>query len=226
LACELAVNLDGVAGTGPHGRVTRVDVVHAAAQAPAPRGRTTGATPVTCVVEVDVTRIADADRSLLAAVVHAVAQALRVSAASPARIGVAVDTSRGIVVPTIADATDLNLSGLSRRLGELERRGREQALTPEELGTSAVTVTNHTGLGIAFEVPALASGSLAALGIGAAVERPVVVRPRHGQSAIAIRTVAFVAMTYDNLVWDRATAARFLGAVKERVEAHRDEGEF
>lgn len=219
MARELAVRLDDIGGTGPHGRVTRADVVQAAAQAPAPRARTTGTTAVTCVVEVDVTRFGDAAGSLLAAVVHAVAQALRVCAVSATRIGVAVDTGRAAVVPTIADAADLNLTGLSRRLGELERRASERALTPEELDPSAVTVTNHTAHGIAFEVPALASGGLAALGIGAPVERPVVVRPRHGQAAIAIRTVAFIALTYDSQAWDRTTAARFLGAIRQRVEA-------
>jgi pyruvate dehydrogenase E2 component (dihydrolipoamide acetyltransferase) len=133
-------------------------------------------------------------------------------------IGVTVDTDNGVVVPIINDAGDLNLRGLSRRIGDVTARAQRGALRPDDLAGGTFTVSTAGGRGALFETPILMSGHVGALATGDIVERAVVVRRAHGERAIAIRAMAYVALTYDRRLIDGAVAAKFLTLVKERLQ--------
>jgi 2-oxoglutarate dehydrogenase E2 component (dihydrolipoamide succinyltransferase) len=134
-------------------------------------------------------------------------------------LGIAVDTDRGLVVPVLKDAGDLNLLGLSRRIDELARRAREGALSPDDLSGGTFTLTNTGSRGALFDTPILLPGQVGILGTGAIVERPVVLRRPDAERVIAIRSMAHLALTYDHRLVDGSDAARFLGAIKARLEA-------
>jgi 2-oxoglutarate dehydrogenase E2 component (dihydrolipoamide succinyltransferase) len=134
-------------------------------------------------------------------------------------LGIAVDTDRGLVVPVLKDAGDLNLLGLSRRIDELARRARVGALSPDDLSGGTFTLTNTGSRGALFDTPILLPGQVGILGTGAIVERPVVLRRPDAERVIAIRSMAHLALTYDHRLVDGSDAARFLGAIKARLEA-------
>ena len=141
-------------------------------------------------------------------------------------LGVAVDTDRGLMVPVVNDAGDLNLLGLSRRIGELAARARDGSLSADELSGGTFTLTNTGSRGVLFDTPILVPGQVAILGTGAIVERPVVARHSDGQRVIVVRSMAHLALTYDHRLVDGADAARFLTFVKERLEAGEFRGEL
>ncbi len=137
-------------------------------------------------------------------------------------LGVAVDTERGLLVPVVRDAGDLNLAGLARKINDLAERTRSSQITPDELSGGTFTVTNTGSRGALFDTPIINQPQVAILGTGAVVKRPVVVaHPELGET-IAIRSVAYLALTYDHRLVDGADAARFLTTVKNRLE----EGDF
>ena len=137
-------------------------------------------------------------------------------------LGIAVDTERGLLVPVIHGAGDLNLGGLARKTADLAERTRTNAVTPDELGGGTFTLTNTGSRGALFDTPIINQPQVGILGTGAVVKRPVVVNDAVLGEVIAVRSMVFLALTYDHRIVDGADAARFLVAVKDRLE----EGDF
>ncbi|WP_028922751.1 2-oxoglutarate dehydrogenase, E2 component, dihydrolipoamide succinyltransferase [Pseudonocardia acaciae] len=133
-------------------------------------------------------------------------------------IGIAVDTDRGLVVPVIHDAGNLNLAGIARAIADLALRTRTNKARPDELSGGTFTVTNIGSRGSLTDTPIINQPQVAILGTGAVVKRPVVVTDALGNDAIAIRSIANLVLTYDHRLVDGADAGRFLSAVKRRVE--------
>ena len=133
-------------------------------------------------------------------------------------LGVAVDTERGLLVPVIANAGDLNMGGIARKIADLAARTREGKVTPDELGGGTFTLTNTGSRGALFDTPIINQPQVAILGLGAVVKRPLVVRGEDGGESIAIRSMVYLALSYDHRVVDGADAARFLVTLKERLE--------
>jgi len=133
-------------------------------------------------------------------------------------LGVAVDTERGLLVPVIKDAGDLNIAGLSRKIADLAERTRTNKVSPDELGGGTFTLTNTGSRGALFDTPIINQPNVAILGTGAVVKRPVVVKDNDGGETIAIRSMVYLALSYDHRVVDGADAARFLTTMKARLE--------
>ena len=133
-------------------------------------------------------------------------------------LGIAVDTPRGLLVPVIRDADEFNVAGLALRIADLAERTRENKVTPDELGGGTFTLTNTGSRGALFDTPILNLPQSAILGIGAVVKRPVVMTDDGGSDVIAIRSMAYFAISYDHRLVDGADAARFVAAVKTRLE--------
>ena len=133
-------------------------------------------------------------------------------------LGIAVDTERGLLVPVIANAGDLNMGGIARKISDLAARTRDNKVTPDELGGGTFTLTNTGSRGALFDTPIINQPQVAILGLGAVVKRPMVVRGEDGGETIAIRSMVYLALSYDHRVVDGADAARFLVTLKERLE--------
>jgi len=134
-------------------------------------------------------------------------------------LGIAVDTERGLLVPVIHNAGDLNLTGLARQIADLAERTRTNKISPDELSGGTFTLTNTGSRGALFDTPIINQPQVAILGTGAVVKRPVVVSDDNFGETIAIRSMVYLALTYDHRVVDGADAARFLGTLKARLEA-------
>ena len=141
-------------------------------------------------------------------------------------LGVAVDTERGLLVPVVKDAGDLNMGGIARRISEVASRTRENKITPDELGGGTFTITNTGSRGALFDTPIINQPQVAILGLGAVVKRPTVVKDTDGGETIAIRSMVYLALSYDHRVVDGADAARFLVTLKERLEEGRFESDL
>jgi 2-oxoglutarate dehydrogenase E2 component (dihydrolipoamide succinyltransferase) len=133
-------------------------------------------------------------------------------------LGIAVDTDRGLLVPVIKGAGDLNIAGIARKIADLADRTRNNKITPDDLGGGTFTLTNTGSRGALFDTPIINQPQVAILGTGAVVKRPVVVTGTDGEETIAVRSMVYLAMTYDHRIVDGADAARFLVAVKQRLE--------
>ena len=133
-------------------------------------------------------------------------------------LGIAVDTEKGLMVPVIRDAGDLNIAGLARKIGDLAERTRTNKVTPDELGGGTFTLTNTGSRGALFDTPIINQPQVGILGTGAVVKRPIVVTDADGGETIAIRSMVYLALSYDHRIVDGADAARFLTAVKARLE--------
>jgi 2-oxoglutarate dehydrogenase E2 component (dihydrolipoamide succinyltransferase) len=133
-------------------------------------------------------------------------------------LGIAVDTERGLLVPVIANAGDLNMGGVARKIADLAARTRDNKVTPDELGGGTFTLTNTGSRGALFDTPIINQPQVAILGLGAIVKRPMVVRGEDGGETIAIRSMVYLGLSYDHRVVDGADAARFLVTLKERLE--------
>jgi pyruvate dehydrogenase E2 component (dihydrolipoamide acetyltransferase) len=133
-------------------------------------------------------------------------------------LGIAVDTERGLLVPVLHDAGNLNMGGVARKIADLASRTRDSKITPAELGGGTFTITNTGSRGALFDTPIINQPQVAILGLGAIVKRPMVVRGEDGGETIAIRSMAYLALSYDHRVVDGADAARFLVTLKERLE--------
>ncbi len=138
-------------------------------------------------------------------------------------LGVAVDTERGLLVPVIKDAGDLNIGGIARKIADVASRTRENKVSPDELSGGTFTITNTGSRGALFDTPIINQPQVAILGTGAVVKRPVVVNDSDGGETIAIRSMLYLALSYDHRLVDGADAARFLGSLKERLEEGRFE---
>ncbi|GIH37376.1 hypothetical protein Mco01_03760 [Microbispora corallina] len=135
-------------------------------------------------------------------------------------LGIAVDTERGLIVPVIKNAGDLNIAGLSRKIADLAERTRTNKIGPDELTGGTFTLTNTGSRGALFDTPILNKPQVGMLGTGAVVKRPVVVDTPEGE-VIAVRSTVYLALTYDHRLVDGADAARFLTTVKRRLEEGR-----
>ena len=133
-------------------------------------------------------------------------------------LGIAVDTERGLLVPVIQNAGDLNMGGIARKISDLAARTRDNKVTPDELGGGTFTLTNTGSRGALFDTPIINQPQVAILGLGAIVKRPMVVRGEDGGETIAIRSMVYLGLSYDHRVVDGADAARFLVTLKERLE--------
>ena len=141
-------------------------------------------------------------------------------------LGIAVDTDRGLLVPVVKDAGDLNMGGIARKIADVAARTRENKITPDELGGGTFTLTNTGSRGALFDTPIINQPQVAILGLGAVVKRPMVVKGADGGETIAIRSMVYLALSYDHRVVDGADAARFLVTLKERLEEGRFESDL
>ena len=154
------------------------------------------------------------------------AEAGTVTYADGEHIGIAVDTPRGLLVPVLRDAGDLNVTGLAKKIADLAKRTRDAKVGPEELSGGSFTITNYGSAGTLFDTPIINQPQVGILGTGALVKRPVVVVDKFGGQTIAIRDMMYLSLSYDHRLVDGAVAARFLSAVKERLEEGDFGGEF
>jgi pyruvate dehydrogenase E2 component (dihydrolipoamide acetyltransferase) len=141
-------------------------------------------------------------------------------------LGVAVDTERGLLVPVIKDAGDLSIAGLSRKIADVAERTRTNKILPDELSGGTFTLTNTGSRGALFDTPIINQPQVAILGTGAVVKRPVVITDPHFGESIAVRQMVYLALTYDHRIVDGADAARFLTAIKTRLEGASFEAEL
>ncbi|WP_433955940.1 2-oxoglutarate dehydrogenase, E2 component, dihydrolipoamide succinyltransferase [Janibacter indicus] len=205
---------------------------------------------LTTVVEVDMTKVArvrDAAKadfaqregtklSFLPFIAQATAEALKAHPGINASVegdeivyhgqenlSIAVDTERGLLTPVVKNAGDLNVAGLARAIADVADRTRNNKITPDDLSGGTFTITNTGSRGALFDTPILNQPQVAMLGTGAIVRRPVVITTDDGGETLAIRSMMYLALTYDHRVVDGADAARFLGTVKARLEEGRFE---
>ncbi len=141
-------------------------------------------------------------------------------------LGIAVDTERGLLVPVIKDAGDLSIAGLARKIADVAERTRTNKILPDELSGGTFTLTNTGSRGALFDTPIINQPQVAILGTGAVVKRPVVITDPHVGESIAVRQMMFLALTYDHRIVDGADAARFLTAIKDRLEGGNFEDEL
>ncbi|MGI8881839.1 MAG: 2-oxo acid dehydrogenase subunit E2 [Jatrophihabitans sp.] len=141
-------------------------------------------------------------------------------------MGIAVDTEQGLVVPVMHNAGDLNLGGIARKIADLAERTRTNKISPDELGGGTFTLTNTGSRGALFDTPIINQPQVGILGTGSVVKRAVVVSDSNIGETIAVRSMVYLALTYDHRIVDGADAARFLTTVKDRLEAASFEGEL
>ncbi len=200
---------------------------------------------LTTVVEVDVTAIANMRQNVQAAFVAktgvklnfmpffalAAAEALRSHPKLNAsvdgenivyhpteNISFAVDTEKGLLTPVIRDASTLNLAQIALQIADLAARTRNNQLKPDELSGGTFTLTNTGSRGALFDTPVVFLPQVAILGTGIVTKRPAVVKAVDGTESIAIRSMVYLALSYDHRVVDGADASRFLVDVKQRLE--------
>ena len=133
-------------------------------------------------------------------------------------LGIAVDTEAGLTVPVIHNAGDFNLAGLARKIADLAERTRSNKISPDELGGGTFTLTNTGSRGALFDTPIINQPQVGILGTGTVVKRPVVISDPNLGETIAVRSMVYLALSYDHRIVDGADAARFLGTIKERLE--------
>jgi 2-oxoglutarate dehydrogenase E2 component (dihydrolipoamide succinyltransferase) len=133
-------------------------------------------------------------------------------------LGIAVDTDRGLMVPVIRKAGDLNIGGLARKIADLAQRTRAGRVSPDDLSGGTFTLTNTGSRGALFDTPIINQPQVAILGTGTVVKRPVVVEDPALGEVIAVRSMVYLALTYDHRLVDGADAARFLVTMKSRLE--------
>jgi pyruvate dehydrogenase E2 component (dihydrolipoamide acetyltransferase) len=133
-------------------------------------------------------------------------------------LAIAVDTDRGLLVPVINDAGNLNMAGLANKISDVAARTRDNSIGPNELSGGTFTITNIGSAGALFDTPIINQPQVGILGTGAIVKRPVVVSDTNGDDTIAIRSMMYLSLTYDHRLVDGADAGRFLQTLKARLE--------
>ena len=141
-------------------------------------------------------------------------------------IGMAADTERGLVVPVIKNAGDLNLAGLARQIGDLGGRAKSNKLVPDDLSGATFTITNTGSGGALWDTPIVPAPQVGILGTGTITKRPAVVQNAEGDDTIAIRSMMYLFLSYDHRMVDGGDAARFLTFMKKRLEEGAFEGEL
>jgi 2-oxoglutarate dehydrogenase E2 component (dihydrolipoamide succinyltransferase) len=137
-------------------------------------------------------------------------------------LGMAVALDWGLIVPVIKRADDLSISGLARAANDLADRARTKQLKPDEVTGGTFTITNPGVFGGLFGTPIINQPQLAILGVGKIEKRPKVITSADGDDFLAIRSMAYFALSFDHRVIDGADAERFLAFMKEQLE----EGDF
>jgi 2-oxoglutarate dehydrogenase E2 component (dihydrolipoamide succinyltransferase) len=138
-------------------------------------------------------------------------------------ISFAVDTERGLLTPVIRNTASLSIAELAKQIADLADRTRTNQLKPDELSGGTFTVTNTGSRGALFDTPVVFLPQSAILGTGIVTKRPAVVLDTAGNEAIAIRSMVYLALSYDHRIIDGADAARYLADVKKRLEDGRFE---
>ncbi|KSU77483.1 2-oxoglutarate dehydrogenase E2 component [Pseudarthrobacter enclensis] len=133
-------------------------------------------------------------------------------------LAIAVDTDKGLLVPVISDAGNLNLAGLAGKIADVAARTRDGKIGPDELSGGTFSITNIGSVGALFDTPIINQPQVGILGTGAIVKRPVVVSDENGDDSIAIRSMMYLSLTYDHRLVDGADAGRFLQTLKARLE--------
>jgi pyruvate dehydrogenase E2 component (dihydrolipoamide acetyltransferase) len=133
-------------------------------------------------------------------------------------LGIAVDTQRGLMVPVIKNAGDLNIGGLARKIADLAARTRGGQVSPDDLAGGTFTLTNTGSRGALFDTPIINQPQVGILGTGTVVKRAVVVEDPALGEVITVRSMVYLALTYDHRLVDGADAARFLTTLKARLE--------
>lgn len=141
-------------------------------------------------------------------------------------ISFAVDTDRGLLTPVIRNASELTIAETAKQISNLAERTRNNQLTPDELSGGTFTLTNTGSRGALFDTPVVFMPQSAILGTGIVTKRPVVMQSADGSDVIAIRSMVYLALSYDHRNIDGADAARYLTAVKQRLEAGAFEGQL
>ncbi|MFE7722754.1 dihydrolipoamide acetyltransferase family protein [Nocardia rhizosphaerihabitans] len=136
---------------------------------------------------------------------------------SHCHLGMAVDSDKGLMVPVIRDAHTLTIAGLAQAIADKAERVRSGTITPDELGGGTFTLTNTGSRGALFDTPIINQPQTGILGTGAVVERLIPRRPE-GALEISVRSMAYLSLSYDHRIVDGADAARFLTAVKHKLE--------
>lgn len=134
-------------------------------------------------------------------------------------LGMAVALDWGLIVPVIKRADDLSISGLARAANDLADRARTRQLKPDEVTGGTFTITNPGVFGGLFGTPIINQPQLAILGVGKIEKRPCVITSPEGDDYIAIRSMAYFALSYDHRVIDGSDGERFLAHMKEYLEA-------
>ncbi len=196
-------------------------------------------TAATCttIVEADMTRVDAARRKLgvsfLPVVARATIETLRelpmlnatlagetyTRYTDAVHLGIAVALDEGLIVPVIRDAQELSVEGLAKRIKDVAARARAGQLEPDEVRGGTFTITNPGGAGSIMATPVINQPQVAILDTEAVVKRPVVVTDEHGNDSIAIRQMTYLCMSWDHRALDGITAARFLRALADRLEA-------
>ncbi|WP_058955020.1 2-oxoglutarate dehydrogenase, E2 component, dihydrolipoamide succinyltransferase [Kocuria rhizophila] len=140
-------------------------------------------------------------------------------------IAIAVDTPRGLLVPVVKNAGDLNLGGLAKQIAELGASAKDGSISPDALAGGTFTITNIGSFGALFDTPIINQPQVGILGTGSIVKRPMVVTDAEGDDTIAIRHMCYLSLTYDHRLVDGADAGRFLSTLKKRLEAGQFESE-
>ncbi|MHA7208243.1 2-oxoglutarate dehydrogenase, E2 component, dihydrolipoamide succinyltransferase [Arthrobacter sp. MDT1-65] len=133
-------------------------------------------------------------------------------------LAIAVDTEKGLLVPVIKDAGNLNLGGLAKKIADVGARTRNGQIGPDELSGGTFTITNIGSAGALFDTPIINQPQVGILGTGIIVKRPVVITGVDGDDTIAIRSMMYLSLTYDHRLVDGADAGRFLQTLKARLE--------
>jgi pyruvate dehydrogenase E2 component (dihydrolipoamide acetyltransferase) len=134
-------------------------------------------------------------------------------------LGVAVSLDWGLIVPVIRRADDLSLVGLARAANDLAARARAKKLVPDEVAGGTFTVTNHGSFGSLFATPVINQPQVAIMGVGAIEKRPKVVEMPDGSDSLAIKTMGYVALTFDHRLIDGAEGDAFVNVVKATLES-------
>src|ERR1051325_11504752 len=134
-------------------------------------------------------------------------------------LGMAVALDWGLIVPVIKRADDLSISGLARAANDLADRARSKQLKPDEVAGGTFTITNPGVFGGLFGTPIINQPQVAILGIGAIEKRPKVITTPEGDDLIAIRSMAFFALSFDHRIIDGSDAEKFLAYIKQLLEA-------
>jgi 2-oxoglutarate dehydrogenase E2 component (dihydrolipoamide succinyltransferase) len=132
-------------------------------------------------------------------------------------LGIAVDGPKGLMVPVIRDAQHMTVSRLATAISTAADKIRTGQITPDDLAGGTFTITNTGSRGALFDTPILNSPESAILGTGAVVERVIPDRDSNGTLTFGVRSIVYLALTYDHRTIDGADAARFLGGIKNRL---------